>query len=378
MCGTILTSPPFSSACSWWLVSAAVQSLLTWMASSSSQHGAPPPPDQFAAFYKLVDKRVIAGVLCRYARGAELSASAAVQAEALFGDDSLVLANLRVDESRSLTNLAMEEAGGAEREKIVRRAWAVLMSLSPLLLRRLGDNTLLPGTIRDEELDYSAYEQAALKKAKKEPVPSPAVLRTFASTLGYNTLLDAISIHLNLLWVPFWPAAQKKVAESFVLQGLDVIPLTAGISVNLISGENLLVATVEQKLNPGRFEPAFHAAVLRKWRSDAVSSVLQARGVLQTGISAFQQDISEFDTRQRADIAKHGLRDCALPACSKKEKTVKEFAGCSGCRTVVYCCLEHQALDWKAHKKACREKEAARLAAEEDADGEAGVEAATA
>ena len=46
----------------------------------------------------------------------------------------------------------------------------------------------------------------------------------------------------------------------------------------------------------------------------------------------------------RADIAKHGLRDCALPSCSKTETTVKEFAHCSGCRSVVYCCAEHQGL----------------------------------
>ena len=104
-----------------------------------------------------------------------------------------------------------------------------------------------------------------------------------------------------------------------------------------------------------------------------MSSVLRARGVLQTGIAEHEQDNAEIKARQRADIAKHGLRDCALPSCSKTEKTVKEFAGCSGCCFVVYCCLEHQALDWRAHKKACREMEAARLAAEEEVeDGEAG------
>ena len=130
-----------------------------------------------------------------------------------------------------------------------------------------------------------------------------------------------------------------------------------------------IAAFMEQHMDPRHFEPAFCAAVLRKWRSEAVSSVLRARGVLQTGIAKSEQSRAEFKALRRIDIAKHGLRDCALPSCSKTEKTVKEFAGCSGCRSVVYCCLEHQALDWRAHKKACREKEAARRAAEEAEEG---------
>ena len=66
--------------------------------------GAPPPPDQLAAFYRLVDKKAIAGVLGRHARDAELSASAAVQAEALFGENSLVFAHLRMGETQALIN----------------------------------------------------------------------------------------------------------------------------------------------------------------------------------------------------------------------------------------------------------------------------------
>ena len=87
------------------------------MASSSVERGAPwapPPPDELASFYKLVDKQVIAGALSRFARAAELSASAAVQADALYGDNSLVVASLRMSESECLTNLAAE-ASGAER-----------------------------------------------------------------------------------------------------------------------------------------------------------------------------------------------------------------------------------------------------------------------
>ena len=127
-------------------------------------------------------------------------------------------------------------------------------------------------------------------------------------------------------------------------------------------------------MNPQNYEPTFCAAALRKWRSEAVSSVLTARGVLQTGLAEAQRVKAAFVARQRDDIAKHGMRDCALPSCAKTEKTVKEFAFCSGCRSVVYCCLEYQELDWRAHKEACKEKEAARLAAEE-AENEGGAAA---
>ena len=337
--------------------------------ASSLQRGAgraPPLPNQLAAFYKLVDKRTIAGYLCRPARDAELSAQAAGQAEALFEDDSLVVASLRLSESEALVGLSMA-ASGAENEVLRRQSWAVLLSILPLLLRRLEANTLMPGTVREEELDYGTHVKAAGYKARHRPVPSLAVLRAGTSTIGYSTLLLAMYRSLDSLILPMGSPVQERMVESFVLQGLEVIPRTAGVQGNPIIGEDAVVMAIEQHMSPVNYDPAFCAAVLRKWRSDAVSSVLRARGVLQTGIAKFEQDNAEFDARQRDDIAKHGLRDCALPSYAKTEKTVKEFAGCSGCRSVVYCCLEHQALDWKAHKKACREKEAARLATEEAA-----------
>ena len=187
--------------------------------------------------------------------------------------------------------------------------------------------------------------------------------------MGYNTLLRAMSIGLNLVWRPLWAQDERMMVELFVLQGLDVIPRTAGIAAHLILGEKHLVAFIEEHLSPQRHGAAFCAAVLCKWRSDALGSVLRARGVLQTGIAAREQSKADFEARQRADVAKHGLRDCDLPSCSKTEKTVKEFSLCAGCRSQVYCCLEHQALDWRAHKKACREIEA-EWRAEEEAKAE--------
>ena len=71
------------------------------MASPSSQQGAreAPPPDQLAALYSLTDKAAVAGALNRHSRNAELSARAALKAEAFFPDDSLVVADQRMHES---------------------------------------------------------------------------------------------------------------------------------------------------------------------------------------------------------------------------------------------------------------------------------------
>ena len=288
-----------------------------------------------------------------------------MEAEALFADNSLVVARLRIDGSITLI-ISANCARGAEREAFVRESWTMLLSTIAVLLRRLESNTLLPGTIREEELDYALHQQTAIFKAKNELFPSAAVLRAWASMMGYDTLLDAMLCGLDLLPLPYWPGAQKRSVQRFVLQGLDVIPLTAGVA-HTSAGEAYVVAKIETRMNPHEFDPAFCAAVLCKWQSETVTTVLRSRGVLQAGNATSLQDTAEYDARQRADVAKHGLRDCALPSCFKTEKTVKEFAGCTGCRTVVYCCVEHQVLDWKAHKKVCHETERARLAAEEAA-----------
>ena len=305
------------------------------------------------------------------------------------------MAQLRLQEGRSLHNLAIA-ARRAGQELI--RSWSALLSGIAFLQSRLAQNTLLLGTVRKDETDYYAYQLAATSAAQDEPVPPPMALNAMASNIGYTLVLHALHRGLDCLQTmlqPLWPVAQRMMVESFVcallcsplaidacpvhvqvFQALDVIPRTAGLLGHTFPGENAICALIQQILYPQNYDPAFCAAVLRKWRSDGVSSVLQARGMLQTDVADAQKTSAAFHARERADIANHGLRDCALPSCAKTEKTVKEFAGCSGCRSVVYCCAEHQGLDWPKHKKACHKKQAARLAADET-EKEVGAAAAT-
>ena len=295
------------------------------MTSSSAESGAAgalPPPDRLAAFYKLVDKYVIAALLCRYARAVDLAAQAATQAEALFPDDSLVVARLRMAGSENLNNISCR-ASGAEREAFARQSWELLLSVIPVLLRRLGSNTLLPGTIREEELDYAVHTKAVACTALNKPLPLPAALRARQSTMGYGTLLTVMARGLDLLSFPWWPAEQKRSVESFVLRGLDVIPRTAGIQAGVIAGEEQLVATVEIVIAPLPYNPVFCAAVLCKWRSEAVSSVLRARGVLQTGIAKCEQSSADF----KADVAKHGCATVPSPPVPRRRRRSRSLRG---------------------------------------------------
>ena len=342
--------------------------------ASSSERGAgrapgapppplpPPPPEELAAFYALVEKQVTAGVLSRHARSAELCDRAAKHAQRLWGDNSLVVADLRVDKAIALRELARASTSSSEQEVLRRRAWAILVHVHALLLRRLADNTLLPGTIKEEEVTYSARSQAFAKKAMDEAVPSEAVLQRLGALLGYETLLHAVFQTLNLHMVILGYALPKESVRSFVLTALDAIPRTATMQTRLHC-ETDLVAMMETRMNPQNFEPSFCVAVLRKWRSSAVADVLRARGVLQAGVAAHQEGVAEFEARQRADIDKIGLRECALPSCDKVERTVREFKQCSGCRSVWYCSPEHHTLDWGRHKKDCQKLDKARRAA---------------
>ena len=243
-----------------------------------------------------------------------------------------------------------------------KRSWAILLRVHALLLRRLADETLLPGTNTEEEVTYFVRTQVLWHKAADKPVPSEAVLRLGGGVFGYTVLLDAVYRTLALIGHLRGFALSRESAHSFVLTALDAIPRTATIQGSL-ANEAHLVALMETNMNPQKYEPFFCADVLRKWRSTAVADVLRARGALQIGVSSHEEALDDFKARQRADIEKIGLRECALPSCDKVERTVREFKQCSGCRSVLYCSPEHQMLDWGAHKKDCQMLDKARRAA---------------
>ena len=178
-----------------------------------------------AALYSLADKAANAGALRRHARGAELSARAALKAEAFLGLDSLVAAHLRMNECNALAHLAASSSC-AEQEALYCRSWSTLLSVIALLQRRHNTSTLLAGTERKEESDYYAHVIAAMLVAQNKPVPPPFVLQIFASSIGYTVLLNALHKSLVFLFKslhPLWPAEQRMIVETFVRSFLTLL-----------------------------------------------------------------------------------------------------------------------------------------------------------
>ena len=104
------------------------------------------------------------------------------------------------------------------------------------------------------------------------------------------------------------------------------------------------------------------------WQRLQRSGVLQARSI-DEGIAELALDLEAFHAAVQSSLTAPGLRTCALPGCGAREAHPTHFKSCAACRTVVYCCREHQVEGWPSHKKACK---AARKAAAEDEAGPSG------
>ena len=55
-----------------------------------------------------------------------------------------------------------------------------------------------------------------------------------------------------------------------------------------------------------------------------------------------------------AEAARKGLKSCALASCGANEAHPSHFSKCGACKSVVYCCREHQQQVWPAHKAVCK------------------------
>jgi hypothetical protein len=79
---------------------------------------------------------------------------------------------------------------------------------------------------------------------------------------------------------------------------------------------------------------------IKRDRDDAAAHATQTR-----------QAYAEAAAHVAADVARYGLRTCALPECGATEPHPKAFKLCARCRSAAYCSAAHQQQDWRRHTR---------------------------
>jgi hypothetical protein len=158
-----------------------------------------------------------------------------------------------------------------------------------------------------------------------------------------------------------WPALRTPAEEEARVRGVHgalraALELAArGCLNDVVSGTldaltNLLTFSL---LGPPR-------GVLHKLRSvcgltpadeDALRRLQQHNSALRQGKMSAAAELAVIQTRGAEDVARHGLRRCALPACGNTEAHPKLFKLCGRCRGAAYCCAAHSVEDWKRHTR---------------------------
>jgi hypothetical protein len=301
-----------------------------------------------------------------YARAAEKYSRAVEEAEkALPFPDCLVACSLRQQHLHALmrhaTTPAAEPAGAGD---ALREAFLHLLpSVMAVLERRKAAGTLLPGTCRPVE---EAYHMAAVRNNLKldgwtqaSAAEEAAVLAPYvgietcflvATSVAYMlTYMDSLMMKRAFVLSD----EQKHAAFLFLASALDLMSRPRDYE-SWLAGEPGLVHHL-RKLIPAvsdADEPATQK-LCAAWRRLLRSGVLRAREI-DDGIDAAIQQSTLTRTAAEADLAAGRLQQCALAGCAASESHVSQFKRCGACRTVVYCCREHQVADWPSHKAACK------------------------
>jgi hypothetical protein len=309
--------------------------------------------------------------LGRYARAVELleRALAAADADATLPRDSLLvtlvlfdLVYVRVSAVElHAPDSATDVANSVARTAAWRaepRALALSQRALALLLARCDAGTLF--------VPLAPVERSALDAAQLGPDEElPGALPSQRADSLFSVAADAVL---------FWPPLNEPAAEEARLRGVAAAARAAltlhahgflheGRRMNdllLLSEDTvtLVMAVLQNVLD----EDAASGGLLYKLR--AINALTREEETLLreqvlpfvtklalAGEDAVMTVWKAHQRRAAEDVARHGLRACALPGCGATEPQPKAFKVCSRCRRACYCSAAHQQQDWRRHKR---------------------------
>jgi len=247
----------------------------------------------------------------------------------------------------------------------------LMPSAMAVLERRKAAGTLLQGSCRPVEEAYQIHVTRHILELQGDTQAMEMTPVVYAPYVGVETYFRvASSVAFMLINTGVFVRTfllsdeQKNTAYLFIASALDLMARPRDYN-SWLSGEpglvgnlRVLIPRVSDLDNPATKQ------LCAVWRRVLRSGVLGARSI-DEGIDITAQKQQHLRSAADADLAAGRLQQCALVGCAARESHASHFKRCGSCRTVAYCCREHQVADWPAHKAACK---AARKAAAEDAD----------
>ena len=307
-----------------------------------------------------------------FARAAEkFGAAAAAAVQELAAEDCLVVALLRAFQAESLSyHSTAPTLTVAEADETCQTVMSVLLpQCMSTLTRRKAAGTLLPGSCRAAEVTWFrvVMEGRLLRSGASAEVARKGA-KAAAPTLGVDAYMLPAAVALSMLFrmKPHNLLRELQLSHAaFVASALDVMaqPRELPIFVDgrmraeLASAPERMLARIARLTFPNAHGSDLdHAAVslmVDAWRRFERSGALVTRS-LGGDPGAGIMSVAESHDAAAAEAAVRGLHACALAGCAAKEVHVSQFKRCGACRTVAYCCREHQLADWPAHKAACK------------------------
>ncbi len=332
-------------------------------------------PQLFAPVHEFSDKAAALMDKEHHARAGEkwaLAIAAAQQAsgDAAAAEECLVVAFLRAKRAEALARhtrspgaLPRGEAAVAVREAL----FVVLPAAQAAVQRRRADGTLLAAAADARGAAERAWFDTHVARKAARRGDNVAKERKQAPLFGYVAYLqvvDALNCALSVAIAAGVVCSEASTDGhvAFVISGLDLMATAPRpvLRTEATVQEMAVVMTVRRAAAAGAGDPRPAARALRAgWLRLQTSGVLRQRGLdagVDRAVRAWEVECEEA----KAAAGPPQLRSCALPGCAASEPHPTAFKFCGACKTVHYCCKEHQAADWARHKPACK---AARAAA---------------
>jgi len=322
-------------------------------------------PEVFARVRALYRKATELNEKGHILRSAENYGRAAEAARALDpGPDNFVALSMRLSQAASLINHDQIAAANSSKSNTTNsldlaagraNTVALLSTVVAALERRRVADTLLEGKCTAVEEAWYAVEFSKFQV-------SPAEAACLVKLGGYDNFVRAADIVVSLITNAFLFAeecsgAQFQAFTQHIIHAMDLLQLNRCPLTTLGEGHfaETLSSTMACDLGERGLDARLSRLLADAWRRFQQSGVLEARGFLDEGLLSERR--TSDDTRTAAigaAMAAPGLRSCALAGCGAREAHPEHFKSCAACRTVVYCCCEHQVEAWPSHKAACK------------------------